>query len=88
MRLLKNGYPAHVFTHEDRRKAAAVTNQIRREKRAIFEQLRLNQELEEMLARDAARRQRRAAKQRRRRAELTEQQRIDTWVERGYGRRL
>jgi hypothetical protein len=26
--------------------------------------------------------------QRRRREELTEQQRIDTWVERGYGRRL
>jgi hypothetical protein len=40
-----------------------------------------------MLARDAARRKRRAAKQRRRREELTEQQRIDAWVVRGYGRR-
>jgi hypothetical protein len=88
MHLLKNGHPAHVFTADDRRKAAAVTNAIRREKRALFEQLRLNQELEEMLAGDAARRQRRAAKQRRRREGLTEQQRIDTWVERGYGRRL
>ena len=86
--LLKNGHPAHVYTMEDRRKAADVTNQIRREKCALFEQLRLNQKLGEMLARDAARRQRRAAKQRRRREELTEQQRIDTWVERGYGRRL
>jgi hypothetical protein len=37
MHLLKNGHPAHVFTNEDRRKAAAVTNQIRREKREIFE---------------------------------------------------
>jgi hypothetical protein len=88
MHLLRNGHPAHVFTTEDRRKAAAVTNQIRRQKRALFEQLRLNQELEEMLARDAARRQRRAAKQRRRREALTEQQKIDVWVERGYGRRL
>ena len=30
---LKNGHPAHVFTLEDRRKAAAVTNEIRHEKR-------------------------------------------------------
>jgi hypothetical protein len=88
MHVLKNGHPAHVFIADDRRKAADVTNQIRREKRALFEQFRLNQELEEMLARDAARRQRRAAKQRRRREELTKQQKIDAWVERGYGRRL
>jgi hypothetical protein len=54
----------------------------------LFEQLRLNQELEEMLAWDAARRQRRAAKQGRRHEELTEKQRIDAWVEGGYGRRL
>lgn len=59
-----------VFTLEDRRKAAAVTNEIRREKRALFEQLRLNREMEHMLAKDAARRKRRAEKQRRRREEL------------------
>jgi hypothetical protein len=52
------------------------------------EQLRLNREMEHMLAKDAARRKRRAEKQRRRREELTEKQRIDAWVERGYGRRL
>jgi hypothetical protein len=69
MHPLKNGHPAHLFTIEDRRKAAAVTNEIRRQKRALFEQLRLNQELEQMFARDAARRQRKAAKQRRRREE-------------------
>lgn len=43
-------------TTEDRRKAAAVTNEIRREKRALFEQVRLNREIEEMIARDEARR--------------------------------
>jgi hypothetical protein len=79
---------AHVFTIDHRRKAAAVTNQIRREKRALFEQRRLNQEIEQRLAKDAARRKRRAEKQRRRREELTEKQRINAWVERGYGRRL
>jgi hypothetical protein len=67
MHLLKNGHPAHVFTDEDRRKAAAVTNEIRREKRALLEQLRLNREIEQMLARDAARRERRREKQRHRR---------------------
>ena len=79
---------AQVFTIDHRRKAAAVTNQIRREKRALFEQRRLNQEIEQRLAKDAARRKRRAEKQRRRREELTEKERIDAWVERGYGRRL
>jgi hypothetical protein len=69
MHLLKNGHPAHVFTDEDRRKAADVTNEIRREKRALFEQLRLNEQLEQMFARDAARRERKAAKERRRRQE-------------------
>jgi hypothetical protein len=69
MHLLKNGHPAHLFTLEDRRKAAAVTNEIRRQKRALFEQLRLNREMEQMLAKDEARRERRAAKQRRRREE-------------------
>ena len=95
MHLLKNGHPAHVFTDEDRRKAAAHTNEIRREKRALFEQLRVNEEMARMLARDTARRQRRAAKQRRRRErltevreQLTEAQRAHVWVESGYGRRL
>jgi hypothetical protein len=55
MHLLKNGHPAHVFTDEDRRKAAAVTNEIRREKRALFEQERINRELEQMFARRHAR---------------------------------
>jgi hypothetical protein len=59
MHRLKNGHPAHELTTEDRRKAAAVTNEIRREKRALLEQLRLNREIEEMLARDEARRQKR-----------------------------
>jgi len=83
MHLLKNGHPAHVFTLEDRRKAAAVTNEIRREKRALFEQLRLNREMEQMFAKAEARRQRRAEKQRRRR----EQAKALDWVERGYGAR-
>ena len=48
--LLKSGQPAHVFTDEDRRKAAAVTNEIRRAKRELFEQVRINRELEEMFA--------------------------------------
>jgi hypothetical protein len=88
MHLLKNGHPAHVFTLEDRRKAAAVTNEIRRQKRALFDQLRLNREVEQMLAKDKARRERRAEKQRRRREEQTEERKILMWVERGYGSRL
>jgi DNA-binding MarR family transcriptional regulator len=48
----------------------------------------LTKRIEQMLAKDAARRTRRAEKQRRRREELTEKQRINAWVERGYGRRL
>jgi hypothetical protein len=83
MHLLKNGHPAHTFTLEDRRKAAAVTNEIKREKRALFEQLRINREMEQMFAKDAARRERRAQKQKRRRDE----QRALYWVERGYGAR-
>jgi hypothetical protein len=77
-----------VFTTEDRRKAAAVTNAIRREKRALFEELRLNEEMEQMFARDAERRQRRAEKQRRRRAEQMAQNKAWYWIERGYGARL
>jgi hypothetical protein len=64
MHLLKNGHPAHVFTDADRRKAAAVTNEIRREKRALLEQMRFNAEIEQMWAADEARRQRRREKRR------------------------
>jgi hypothetical protein len=82
MHFLGNGHPAHVFTLEDRRKAAAITNQIRREKRALFE-LRLNRRMEQMLAKDEARRERRAEKHRRRRNE----QKARYWIERGFGAR-
>jgi hypothetical protein len=61
---LKNGHPAHVFTDEDRRKAAAVTNEVRREKRLLLEQLRFNAEIEEMVARDEARQKRRRERRR------------------------
>jgi hypothetical protein len=64
MHFLKNGHPAHVFTDEDRRKAAAVTNEIRRKKRALLEQMRFNAEIERMWAADEARRQRRREKRR------------------------
>jgi hypothetical protein len=64
MHLLKNGHPAHVFTDADRRKAAAVTNEIRRANRELLDQLRLNREIEEMIERDEARRQRRREKRR------------------------
>jgi len=83
MHLLENGHPANVLTLQDRRKADAVTNEIRRQKHALFAQLRLNREMEQMFAKDEARRQRRAEKQRRRRAE---KQALD-WIERGYGAR-
>jgi hypothetical protein len=88
MHVLKNGHPAHVFTADHRRKAAAVTNAIRREKRALFEELRLNEEMEQMFARDAASRKRRAEKQRRRRAEQMAQNKARYWIEREYGARL
>jgi hypothetical protein len=68
MHLLKNGHPAHAFTDEDRRKGAAVTNEIRRAKRELFEQERINRELEEYFARLEARRRRKREKQRARRA--------------------
>jgi hypothetical protein len=45
--------------------------------------LRLNQEMEQMFAKDAARRRRRAEKQRRWR----EQRQALDWIERGYGAR-
>jgi hypothetical protein len=53
---LKNGHPAHKLATEDRRKGAAVTNEIRRAKRELADQLRLNREIEEMIARDERRR--------------------------------
>ena len=56
---LKNGALAHRLTDEDRRKAAAVTNEIRRAKRELVEQLELNREIEEMLARNRRRREKR-----------------------------
>jgi hypothetical protein len=94
MHLLKNGHPAHVFTLEDRRKAATVTNQIRREKREIFELECLNRELAQRHARDEARlaRKREQARRRReaRRAQSDaqrEREKIDLWLERGYGAR-
>jgi hypothetical protein len=95
MHLLKNGHPAHVFTNEDRRKAAAVTNQIRREKREIFELECLNRELAERHARREARLARKREQARRRREAQRaqseaehERERIDTWLERGYGTRI
>jgi hypothetical protein len=48
MHRLKNGHPAHVFTDDDRRKAAAVTNQIRRERAEILELGLENQALERL----------------------------------------
>jgi hypothetical protein len=63
----RSAHPAHVFTDEDRRKAAAVTNEIRRAKRDLFEQLRLNREMAEMFARREARLARKRGQQRARR---------------------
>jgi hypothetical protein len=51
MHLLKNGHAAHELTTEDRRKAAAMTNAIRREKKEPLEQLRLNAWIEKEVAR-------------------------------------
>jgi hypothetical protein len=79
MHVLKNGHPAHVFTTEDRRKAAAVTNEIRREKRALFEQERINRELAEMFARHEERKRRKREKQRARRAELEARARVEKY---------
>jgi septal ring factor EnvC (AmiA/AmiB activator) len=96
MHLLKNGHPAHVFTAEDRRKAAAVTNQIRREMRELVELELLNRELERRVARIDARRRRKREQARRRRERLhtqaayeTEARRVESarvpeWFMRGY----
>ena len=70
MHLLKNGHPAHVFTDEDRRKAAAVTNQIRRERAEILALELENRVLERRLAVVEARRQRKREYARRRRERL------------------
>jgi hypothetical protein len=95
MHLLKNGHPAHVFTDEDRRKAAAVTNQIRREMRELVELELLNRELDRRVARIEAKRQRKRQQARRRREaqrvqteEQREREKIDLWLERGYGARM
>jgi hypothetical protein len=95
MHLLKNGHPAHVFTDEVRRKAAAVTNQIRREMRELVELELLNRELERRAARIEAKRERKREQARRRReAQRVQedatraQQRVDYWLERGYGARM
>jgi hypothetical protein len=69
MRRLARCLRHHVFTDEERRKAAAVTNEIRREKRYIVEREQLNEYLEKMHATQTARRARNAAKQGRRREE-------------------
>jgi septal ring factor EnvC (AmiA/AmiB activator) len=92
---LKNGHPAHVFTDEDRRKGAAVTNQVRREMRELVELELLNRELERRVARIEAKRKRKREQARRRREAQRaqteaerERKRIDTWLERGYGARM
>jgi hypothetical protein len=64
---LKNGVPAHVLTLEDRRKAAAVTNEIRRAKRELLDQLELNREIEAGLAKREERRRRKRERARLRR---------------------
>jgi hypothetical protein len=63
---LKNGAPAHMLTLEDRRKAAAVTNEIRREKRAWFEAEKDLRELEAWLTRREERLRRKRIQQRER----------------------
>jgi hypothetical protein len=63
---LKNGAPAHVLTLEDRRKAAAVTNEVRREKRALFEAKKDLAEFEAWLARREERLRRKRIQQRER----------------------
>jgi hypothetical protein len=83
------------FTDEDRRKAAAVTNQIRRERAEILALELENQALERRLAVVEARRRRKREYARARRARLREEQeefreedKIALWLERGYGARV
>jgi hypothetical protein len=96
--LLKNGHPAQVFMPEDRRKAAAATNQIRRERAEIVALELENRLCEERLARIEARRSRKAAQARARWARIREQESdsaraarpsyIEVWLQRGYGARF
>jgi hypothetical protein len=88
MHRLKNGHPAHVFTDEDRRKAAAVTNQIRREKREILDLELLTEELERRKAIREARLARKREYARRRRAAIQQAAQIEVWLKRGYGARV
>jgi regulator of replication initiation timing len=67
---LKNGHPAQVFTNEDRRKAAAITNEIRRERAETLALELENQALERRLAVVEARRRRKSEYARRRRERL------------------
>jgi hypothetical protein len=85
---LKNGHPAHVFTTEDRRKAAAVTNQIRRERAEIVALELENRLCEERLARIEARRARKREQARRRREAQRLGSQVEVWMERGYGTRV
>jgi hypothetical protein len=87
MHLLKNGHPAHVFTDEDRRKAAAVTNQIRREMRELVELELLDREIKRRADAREARLQRKREKARRRREAIRQAQQVEIWLERGYGAR-
>lgn len=66
---LRNGHPAHVFTPDDRRKAAAKTNAIRRARRAAANEEIFARGVAELVARDEARRLRKREKERRRREE-------------------
>ncbi len=80
MHLLKSGKPAHEFTLEDRRKAAAVTNEIRRAKRELFEVERINRELEEAFARREARLEKKREQARARREAQAAQARRDRFA--------
>lgn len=65
----------------------AVANAIRREKRLLHDQLRLNEEIERMMAADRARRERPREQARARREANRAQEQADLWVRRGYGAR-
>ena len=54
-----------------------MTNEIRRAKRELFEQLRINREMDEMFARQEAWRRRKREKQRERRAEEAARARVE-----------
>jgi hypothetical protein len=89
---LKNGHPAHVFTDEDRRKGAAVTNQVRRERSEILALELENRALERRLAVVEARRRRKREYARRRRERLSAERAeaaeaaaaVPAWFAHGY----